>query len=141
MTASDAPDLVDAGDHWIVPVGEGLITQVAVDFAFSLVIHPNIVVRIEGPFRAISPDGSVANYVPNENWSELGPLLALHQSNVTTMFVSKTGTLTIEIATGPTLVVEADPHHEAFTVTRGRDDTGFAGQMLVSTPGGGVTHF
>jgi hypothetical protein len=141
MTVADAQDLVDAGDHWIVPVGEGLIAQVAVDFAFSLMIHPDMVVRIEGPFRAVSPDSSVANYVPNEKWSALGPLLALHQLNVTTMLVSKAGTLTIEIAGGPTLIVDAGPHYEAFTITRGRNDRGFGWFMLVGTPGGGVTRF
>lgn len=124
---------------WILPVGEGVVTQLRIDFAFSLTIEQWIHIRIETPF-VLERDGLAATYDP-EQWSTLGPLLQLHQAVVREAEVRKDGWLRLRFADGATLTVEPDERFEAFSVSGALRPSPPKSFSLIALPGGGLARF
>ena len=46
----DDAGLTEVRGKWLLPVGDGKVTQIQVDYAFTLVLESWISVRIETPF-------------------------------------------------------------------------------------------
>jgi Family of unknown function (DUF6188) len=137
-TPLDDAGLADAGGKWVLPVGEGKVTQLRVDFAFTLVLEARIEVRIEAPF-SYGAAGDARLYEPSDSRG-LAPLLGLHQATVTSAEIGKDGTLTMAFTGGGQLVVPPDERYEAFTVA-GSLPAARGGFSFVALPGGGLARF
>ena len=131
----DDAGLTEARGMWVLPVGEGKVTQLRVDFAFTLIVESWIEIRIETPF-SYGAAGDARQFEPSDSRS-LAPLLGLHQSTVTSAEIGKDGRLTVAFADGGELVVPPDEHYEAFTVT-GSLPPVRRGFSLTALPGGGL---
>jgi hypothetical protein len=130
--------LVEARGKWVLPVGGGVVTQLRIDFAFTLVLESWIVFRIETAF-SYGKDGPHLTFDPSDS-TGLAPLLMLHQAVVTSAEIRKDGHLTLIFADGGVLVAAPDEHYEAFNVTGTLPplDRGF---HFVAVPGGGLARF
>lgn len=95
-------------------MGEGKVTQLKIDYAFTFVLESWIEIRIETPF-SYGLDGNVKQFEPSDAPS-LAPLLGLHQATVASAEIRKDGRLTVAFADGNQLVVPPDDGYEAFTV-------------------------
>jgi hypothetical protein len=132
----DLTGITDRHGRWVLPLGDGEVTQLVIDYSFTLVIDSWINIRISCPF-SVTRQNQERTYDP-ETPTDLGSLLDLHKAVVTSAEVVKDGHLRLEFANGDSLSVAPDEHYEAFTVN---------GQLppikrrftLVSLPGGGLT--
>jgi hypothetical protein len=124
---------VDQGDRWTVPVGEGIVTQLQVDFAFGLTVETWLHFRIETPFRYGGME-----YQPEDS-SSLAPLLRLHQARVASVEVFKDGRLAVGFADGQVLTVAPIQQYEAFEV-HGQSAARKPFQF-VALPGGGLAEW
>jgi len=68
------------------------------------------------------------------DWRAFGPLLALHQQDVTGIELAKDGSLSVRLRDGAQLEVPPGEQFEPFTVTL----PGAPPVLIVSTPGGGL---
>jgi hypothetical protein len=129
-------------DGWVIPVGEGIVTRITIDYQFGIMIfvdtRRSIQVNIEGRFTYY--DGTESESV---NWqlpAELGRFLTLHNEVVSGLRVSNEGELTLEFVDGRRIDVPPDPNFEAFEV---RADTSgeLDGFRFIGMPGGGVAEW
>jgi hypothetical protein len=126
---------IETPDGWQLEVGDGVVTQLQIDYAFGFTIEMSIHVRIQTPFTF--DDGKQSRqYDPNE-WTTLGPLLELHQATVTSATAHKSGRLEIALAGGMRLTADPDPHYESFTISSA-DTHAEQRFLLVGLPGHGV---
>jgi len=124
--------------HWVVPIGDGIVTQLRVDFAFTLCIGTEISIRIESPFTVVR--AGVRSAHNGEDVRSLGDLLTLHQQRVQELLIREDGLLTIEFADGALLQVPPDAHYEAFNVVGSFPQ--IEGQFsFYALPGGGLARF
>jgi len=100
---------------WILPVGEGVIDQVRIDFAFTIVIDGWINIRINTSFT-LTRDGQTSVHDP-EDVSSLRDLGALHQQRVEAVHVRQDGLLRVKLNGGGEIRVESDPQYEAYMIT------------------------
>lgn len=138
VAEADGAGLVEASGKWILPVCEGTVTQLRVDYAFTLMLDSWIVIRIESPFT-YGPEGGVQRFAPSDA-PGLAPLLGLHQATVTSAEIRKDGRLSLAFANGAVLEVLPDERYEAFTVT-GTLPPIRRGFNFVAIPGGGLARF
>jgi prepilin-type processing-associated H-X9-DG protein len=132
---ADEAGLTEARGKWILPVGDGKITQLRIDYAFTLVLDSWIEIRIETPFT-YGVEGDVRQFEPS-NAPGLARLLGLHQAIVTSAEIRKDGRLTVAFADGSVLMVPPDEQREAFTVA-GSLPPIRRGFTFVAIPGGGL---
>ena len=138
MSAADEDrSPVDRGDRWVLPVGDGVVTQLQIDFAFGLSVEAWLHFRIETPFRYGERDRPV-EYDPEDS-PALCPLLELHQAQVLRAEVFKHGRLDIAFADGQVLTVASSQQYEAFQVTGER--RGSEPFRLIAIPGGGLAEW
>lgn len=134
----DDAGLTEARGRWLLPVGDGKVTQIQVDHAFTLVLESWISVRIETPF-SYGPAGHARRFDPSDA-PGLAPLLGLHQATVTSAEIRKDGRLAMTFADGGELVVPPDERYEAFTVTGSLPPvTVTRGFSFTALPGGGLS--
>ena len=110
----DDAGLTEVRGKWLLPVGDGKVTQIQVDYAFTLVLESWISIRIETSF-SYGPAGAAREFEPSDA-PALAPLLGLHQATVTSAEIGKDGSLTMAFADGGELLVRPDERYEAFTV-------------------------
>jgi len=134
---SDEAGLAEARGKWILPVGGGIVTQIRIDFAFTLVLESWIEIRIETGF-SYGPPGAGRHFDPADPMA-LAPLLGLHQAVVTAAKIRKDGRLTIAFA-GAVLEVGPDERYEAFQVA-GSLPPIRRGFRFAALPGGGLARF
>jgi hypothetical protein len=134
----DDAGLVEVRGKWLLPVGDGKVTQLKIDYAFTLVLESWIEIRIETPF-SYGPAGDARQFEPSDA-PGLAPLLGLHQATVTCAEVRKDGRLTVAFADGCELAVPPDDRYEAFTVT-GSLPPVRRGFSFTAVPGGGLTRY
>lgn len=134
----DDAGLTEVRGKWLLPVGDGKVTQLRIDCAFTLLLESWIEIRIETPFR-YGPAGDKRQFEPSDA-PGLAPLLALHQATVTSGEIRKDGRLTLAFADGCELVVPPDERYEAFTVT-GSLPPVRRGFSFTAVPGGGLARF
>lgn len=134
----DDAGLTEARGSWLLPVGEGKVTQLRIDFAFTLVLESWIEIRIETPF-SYGAAGKARQFEPADSRG-LAPLLGLHQATVTSAEIGKEGRLAMTFSDGSRLIVPPDQHHEAFTVT-GSLPPVRRGFGFTALPEGGLARF
>lgn len=134
----DDAGLTEVRGKWVLPVGDGKITQLRIDYAFTLVLESWIEIRIETPF-SYGPVGDARQYEPSDA-PGLAPLLGLHQATVTSAEIHKDGRLILAFTDGGLLAVLPDRSYEAFTVT-GSLPPVRRGFSFTAVPGGGLARF
>jgi hypothetical protein len=137
-TGSVRPSPVDEGDHWLLPVGEGIVTQLQIDFAFGFTVEQSLHFRIEQPFVVERAPSDSADYDPEASGS-VAPLVDLHQAVVTKAAVYKDGRLVVRFGDGRVLAVRPSEQYEAFSITG--SGPGQEQFRLVSLPGGGLAEW
>lgn len=112
---ADEAGLTESRGKWILPVGDGIVTQIRIDFAFTLVLESWIEIRIETAF-SYGPPGAGRQFEPSDP-TALAPLLGVHQAVATAAQIRKDGRLTMTFADDAVLEVGPDERYEAFQVT------------------------
>jgi Family of unknown function (DUF6188) len=138
VAQADDAGLAEARGKWILPIGEGKVTQLRIDYGFTLLLDSWIEIRIETAFT-YGLEGGVRRFDPADV-SGLAPLLGLHQATVTSAEIRKDGRLTVAFADGAVLEVLPDKRYEAFTVT-GSLPSIHRRFNFVAIPGGGLARF
>lgn len=130
----DATGLYDEHGRWILPVSGSEVSQISVDYAFTLTIEW-ISIRIGTAF-AVSRRGETHTYEPEDTLS-LGALLDLHKVGVRDGYARKDGVLVLNFDDGTVITVEPDEQFEAFMINGSLPpmDRRFT---LVALPGGGL---
>jgi hypothetical protein len=134
----DDAGLVEVRAKWLLPVGDGKVTQLKVDHAFTLVLESWIEIRIETRF-SYGAAGDARQFEPSDALG-LAPLLGLHRATVISAEVRKDGRLTLVFADGRELAVPPDERYEAFTVT-GSLPPVRRGFSFTAVPGGGLARY
>ena len=119
----------------MVPIGDGTVTQLRVDWAFTIVFQNGVMIRIETQFSFVSVGVQVECDPSAQN--SVAPLLALHGATANEAIVSKVGDLAIRFADGAEIQVPHHGHYEAFGIS-GPTGSDF---KLFSLPGGEVSVF
>ena len=134
----DPTGLYDPSGYWVLPVGGEEVSQVAIDYAFNLIMSMgwgSLTVRISCPFTVVKDD-EVRRYDPEDTMS-LGELLYLHKAVAEDARAREDGRLTIKFVGGSRIDVEPDPQYEAFHVTAGYPPNKQLFE-LIAMPGGGL---
>jgi hypothetical protein len=128
---------VKRADRWLIPLDEGVVTQIQIDFALGLIVDQSLHFRIEQPFVVEHRHGR-DHYDP-ERAGSVGPLADLHQAVMTEAAVLLDGGLQLSFADGRVLTVVASSSYEAFSVTG--PGSGVDAFRFVSLPGGGLAEW
>ena len=137
MPADPARQPREEADRWVLPTGDGVVTQLQIDFAFGLTIEQWLHIRIEEPF--VVQTGANRIECDPETSASITPLVDLHQAVVNEAAAYKDGSLTVAFADGRVIRVAPGEHYEAFSVTgswAGADTF-----RLISLPGGGLAEW
>jgi hypothetical protein len=109
----DATGLSDEHDRLVLPVHGNEVSQISVDYAFTLTLG-SVSIRIEQPF-VVTRHGETRTYEPEDILS-LGTLLDLHKAVVHDGYARKDGVLVLNFDDGAILAVEPHPQYEAFVI-------------------------
>ena len=126
-------DLVEAADHWVLPLEGREVTQCRVDLAMTFLLGDSddpCYLTIEQLFRLRMPGKLELVIVLDGPAEALGPALALLRRSVSQAIAHKNGDLEIEFADGIGLFVPATARFEAWNLV------GPEGMRIVSLPGG-----
>ncbi len=129
--------LVEQHTRWLLPVVDGTVTQIRVDYAFTLVID-HYSIRINTPFTFSRGDDH-SKHDP-EDPGTLAPLLTLHQATLREGVLSKDGVLTLSFRDGTTLTVPPNDQYEAWEAT-GELPPVTPSFQVIALPGGGLAVF
>ena len=130
--------LVEIHGGWLLPVGDGVVTQLRIDFAFTLLIEAWLEIRIQTTF-SYGTVADVRRFDPQDA-PGLAPLLDRHQARVAVAEIRELGRLSLTFADEAVLVVESDDRYEAFTVV-GQRSAATRTFLVVATPGGGLSRW
>lgn len=97
-------------EHDILDIGDGLVTQLRVDHAFSLLLDGGVLIRVRGAFSLVSPAGSTET-LPAGEPHEVEAALGLLHDHVEDVSAEPSGVLGIFFASGYRMEV---PPLEAF---------------------------
>ncbi len=127
----------DGGDHWIIDLKSGKVTQVCLDYALTLVVGDDVSgdtyeIRIEGPAHLHHQDGGSDTVDPASFPSGGTEAIRMLHKVVLQILVFKAGGLKLVLGGGLTLSAHASPEFEAWSVV------GPGKLRLVSSAGGGV---
>lgn len=118
-----------------LPLENQAVTQLRVDFAFTLMIGAHTEIRIEPPFTWGSKGGE-RTLIDPERPEALAPLL-LHQVPVSSATVSRrSGHLNLRFADGSSIDVAPHERYESYSIIADCDQV--AGYSFFSIPGGGL---
>lgn len=131
----DDTGLTEHSDKWLLPIDDGVVTQLRVDYAFTLVIDSRIEIRIETEF-SYGVSGTEQRFDPSVS-AALAPLLDRHQAKVTAVEIREDGRLHLTFGDDVVLLVEPDDQYEAFTVSGTLPSTSRR-FLFVAVPGGGL---
>lgn len=126
-------DLVEAQDHWILPLQSRRVTQCRVDCALTFLLGDSddpSYLAVEQPFRLRAVGKPEVVLAPEGPSEALGPALAVLRSSVTRAIAFKNGDLEIEFDGCIALFVPASANFEAWNLV------GPVGVRIVSLPGG-----
>lgn len=122
--------LMKAGDRWVLPVAGQAVAQLCVDYAVTLRLQNDVVVRIEQPFVITTETGEERLIVPERDVDRLAPVLILARSTVTEGAAFDDGHLELSFAGGARVSVPATEDYEPWEIV------GPGGLRIVSVPGG-----
>ncbi|MGV0852585.1 DUF6188 family protein [Mycolicibacterium phlei] len=111
--------------------GRAVVSVAKYDYTLWLKVMGGYGITIESPVTiddvVLSPQDDPAE--------EFGPVRRLAGLTVETATADKTGVLRVNFRDGTSLVVEPDPHYEAWNVSRPD------GSLIVCRPGGGLSRW
>jgi hypothetical protein len=119
--------------EWVFAFDDPLVTQLRVDYTFSLLLRDGTHIWIGQPFELVGTDGSAVWVPPGDVVHEVGAALPLFNMSVREAKALSTGELRIGFVEGPQITVPVNEHYESWGVTLP------AGEMLIGTPGGGIS--
>lgn len=125
-------DLVEADDHWRLPLTGKAIDQCCFDFAVVLRLgigDAGWEIRISQPFVVVAPDGTDRLVVPEE-LAHVEAVLPLLRLAVEDAIAYKDGRLELRLAGGAVLQVPPDEGYEAW------EAAGPDGMKVFALPGG-----
>jgi hypothetical protein len=122
---------------WVIDPLNGEVTQLRIDYAFTVVIDAAIELRVESGLAYF--DGTATHRIPPEDPPAVAPLLTLTHATATRLDLRDTGILTIEFEDGRRLRVEPDAAFESFSLGVPREAT--SGALFIGLIGGGVSAF
>ena len=126
--------LVEHGDHWVVPLQGKTVTRCLVDHAFGIELwerEGTTTIRIEGGF-VFQGHGEEHQLSPAHP-TTLGPALSTIGNAVTSARAYKDGCLKVHFTDGSILSVKPDAAYEAWEIA------GTRGLRVVCTPGGSLS--
>ncbi|MCW2875904.1 MAG: hypothetical protein JWQ95_4 [Sphaerisporangium sp.] len=129
--------LVEQHTRWLLPVVDGTVTQIRVDYAFTLVMD-HYSIRISTPF-SLSRGDEHSRHDP-EVPETLAPLLELHQATLREGVLMKDGLLVLSFHDGTTLTVLPDERYEAWEAV-GELPPVTPSFKVIALPGGGLAVF
>lgn len=118
---------------WTFRFGDPVVTQLQVDFRFSLLLGGGAIVVLEGPFELRR--GSRSFRVPPGNAVfEVAEALPLFNSRVEAVQASSSGELRIDFGGDVVVSVPVNPSYENWQIVMPD------GEQWIGVPGGGVAH-
>ena len=133
MTLAPAWALEESEEGWAIDPLQAEVTQIRVDFAFTLIIDQLITLRIESDFAYF--DGERVIHVDPEVTIEQEQLLSLHNIVVQRLNLTRKGKLTIEFADRRSISIGPNPSYESFSL--GVPGAG----LFIGMVGAEVAHF
>jgi len=133
-TISKIEQLIEHGDHWVLPLQGKAVTRCFVDSAFGLECWERdslIIIRIEGLF--VFEEQGVKRHLSPEHPTTLGPVLSVLGKTITSAHAHKNGALAVYFASGSSLSVAPDAEYEAWEMVTSE------GLHVVCTPGGSLS--
>ena len=130
-TIHQQDQLVEHGDHWVVPLQGKTVTRCLVDHAFGIELWERdriTTIRIEGDFVFQGSGG--AHRLSPASPTTLGPALSTLGQAIASARAYKDGCLEVRWADGSTLSVKPDAEYETWEIA------GPEGLRVVCTPGG-----
>jgi hypothetical protein len=123
-------ELTKSGDHWVLPVAGQPVAQLCVDYAITLRLQNDVVVRIEQPFVMVTGSGAERLIVPEGDADRLAPDLTLARATIAEGAAFDDGHLELSLADGGRLSVPSTEDYEPWELV------GPEGLRVVSVPGG-----
>lgn len=131
--SGDKMKLIEKSDRWIIPLNGKAVTQIRIDFGFTLhfweIEGTDVVIRIEGEFT-YKTNESEYKIKPGENLSKLCPALELFQKKIHSAEAYKNGILKLAFEDNIFLVVKEGQQYEPWELAETN------GSKLISLPGG-----
>jgi Family of unknown function (DUF6188) len=128
-------ELIEAPDHWVLPLDGSAVVQCRVDFAFTVLAEGpegTFELRVEQPFEwfAGTDGGAALSIDVAGDPTAAGPALACLNKGIRGGTAFKDGRLELRFEDGLELRVQAGEDYEPWTLT------GPGGLRVVSAPGG-----
>jgi hypothetical protein len=121
-------------EGWTFRFLDAIVTQLVVDYRFTLRIAGGASIVLEEPF-VIDWNGARTRVPPGDARYEVAAALPLFNREVDSVRAETTGRLQVGFLDGPTLEVPANPAYESWQIVMPD------GEQWIGTPGGGITHF
>lgn len=123
------------GDTGRLPVVGCSVTEIRVDYAFTLILDDSWMLRIECPLVVTSGSSEPTVVDPSPDPDVMGPLLSLLGSRVSDARATADGALSLSFSTGVSIDVPVDPDFEAWILVADN------GEQLIALPGGDTAYF
>ena len=130
----DSSTFENDDDGWTLQTSDSLVTQLRIDYRFTLMLGSGVFISISEPFELRS-DGVPVVIPPDEAVYEVGPALRLFNQRIVTLRAANSGELSIEFDSGITIRVPTNDHYENWDITLPTSD------QLIGLPGGRVSFF
>jgi len=131
--SNDAQAEQDA-NGWILRFGDPLVTQLQVDYRFSLLLGGGALIVLASPFE-LRRGKAIVRVPPGDDVSEVAEALPLFNARVDEVKVKASGELRIGFGDEVVATVAVDPNYENWEIVMPD------GELWIGTPGGGVAHF
>lgn len=118
---------------WTFRFGDPVVTQLRVDYCFSLLLSGGALVVLEGPFELRRGDLAV-RVPPGEAVFEVAEALSLFNARVEEVQARSSGELRIDFGDNVAATVPVNDHYENWQIVMPD------GEQWIGTPGGGVHH-
>lgn len=102
----------EAEAGWTVVPGDGQVTQLRVDYAFTLVLADGVAARLEEPFLLTIGGADQVRVPPGEVVGEVAAALPLFNMTVERITVERGGVLRFQFVEGVQIVVPVNEQYE-----------------------------
>jgi Family of unknown function (DUF6188) len=130
----DSSTLENDDDGWTLQTTDSLVTQLRIDYRFTLMLGSGVLIAISEPFELRTNSATIL-IPPDDAVYEVGPALPLFNQRIVTLRAAKSGELLIEFDSGTTIRVPTNDGYENWEITLPTRD------QLIGLPGGGASYF
>jgi hypothetical protein len=127
--------VAESAEEWTLTFADPVVTQLRVDYGFTLLLGGGVEIRIEQPFQLTLGASDALTVPPGESVWDVGAALPLFNMHVATVQVERGGVLHIGFDENASIEVPTHPQWENWALHTPD------GGIWVGTPGGGVTVF